>query len=167
MTDSARTALCPGSFDPVTLGHEDVIRRALGFADRVVVAIARHATQSKRGLFSVPERLELLRAVFADEPRVEAVEFDGLLVDFADRIGATLVVRGLRGAADFEYEAQMARMNHALRPGIETVFLAAAPERSFVSASLVREISSLGGDVSGFVSPVVLRRIQERGSGAV
>jgi pantetheine-phosphate adenylyltransferase len=167
MTDSSRTALCPGSFDPVTLGHEDVIRRALGFADRVVVAIAYHATQSKRGLFSVPERLELLRAVFADEPRVEAVEFEGLLVDFADRVGATLVVRGLRGAADFEYEAQMARMNRALRPGIETVFLAAAPERSFVSASLVREVASLGGDVSGFVSPVVLRRIQERGSGTV
>jgi pantetheine-phosphate adenylyltransferase len=167
MTNSPRTALCPGSFDPVTLGHEDVIRRALGFADRVVVAIAHRATQSKRGLFSVPERLELLRAVFADEPRVEAVEFDGLLVDFAGRIGATLVVRGLRGAADFEYEAQMARMNRALRPEIETVFLAAAPERSFVSASLVREVASLGGDVSGFVSPVVLRRIQERGSDAV
>jgi pantetheine-phosphate adenylyltransferase len=167
MTDSPRTALCPGSFDPVTLGHEDVIRRALGLADRVIVAIAHHATQSKRGLFSVPERLDLLRAVFADEPRVEAVEFDGLLVDFADRVGASLVVRGLRGAADFEYEAQMARMNHALRPEIETVFLAAAPERSFVSASLVREISSLGGDVSDFVSPVVLRRIRERGSGAV
>jgi pantetheine-phosphate adenylyltransferase len=167
MTDSPRTALCPGSFDPVTLGHEDVIRRALGFADRVIVAIAHHATQSKRGLFSVPERLDLLRAVFADEPRVEAVEFDGLLVDFAGRIGATLVVRGLRGAADFEYEAQMARMNRALRPEIETVFLAAAPERSFVSASLVREVASLGGDVSGFVSPVVLRRIQERGSDAV
>jgi pantetheine-phosphate adenylyltransferase len=95
------------------------------------------------------------------------MEFDGLLVDFADRIGATLVVRGLRGAADFEYEAQMARMNRALRPAIETVFLAAAPERSFVSASLVREISSLGGDVSGFVSPVVLRRMRERGGGAV
>jgi pantetheine-phosphate adenylyltransferase len=105
--------------------------------------------------------------VFADEPRVEAVEFDGLLVDFAGRIGATLVVRGLRGAADFEYEAQMARMNRALRPEIETVFLAAAPERSFVSASLVREVASLGGDVSGFVSPVVLRHIQERGSDAV
>jgi pantetheine-phosphate adenylyltransferase len=167
MTDSPRTALCPGSFDPVTLGHEDIVRRALGFADRVVVAIAHRATQSKRGLFSVPERLELLRAVFVDEPRVEAMEFDGLLVDFADRIGATLVVRGLRGAADFEYEAQMARMNRALRPAIETVFLAAAPERSFVSASLVREISSLGGDVSGFVSPVVLRRMRERGGGAV
>ncbi|HET8657002.1 MAG TPA: pantetheine-phosphate adenylyltransferase, partial [Longimicrobiaceae bacterium] len=141
--------------------------RALCFADRVVVAIAHRATQSKRGLFSVPERLEILRAVFADEPRVEAVEFDGLLVDFADRVGATLVVRGLRGAADFEYEAQMARMNRALRPALETVFLAAAPERSFVSASLVREVASLGGDVSGFVSPVVMRRIRERGSGAV
>lgn len=167
MTASPRTALCPGSFDPVTLGHEDIIRRALGFADRVVVAIAHRATQSKRGLFSVPERLEILRAVFVDEPRVEAVEFDGLLVDFADRIGATLVVRGLRGAADFEYEAQMARMNRALRPAVETVFLAAAPERAFVSASLVREVASLGGDVSGFVSPLVLQRIRERGSGAV
>lgn len=162
MTDTARVALCPGSFDPITLGHEDVIRRALGFADRVVVAIAHTATQSKSGLFSVPERVELVRDVFADEPRVEAIEFEGLLVDLADRLGARLVVRGLRGVPDFEYELQMAQMNRALRPSVETVFLAAAAERSFVSSSLVREIARLGGDVSDFVSAPVLRRIRER-----
>jgi pantetheine-phosphate adenylyltransferase len=165
MTDSPRIALCPGSFDPITLGHEDVIRRALGFADRVVVAIAHTATHDKRGLLSIPERLDLVREVFAGEPRVEAAEFEGLLVDFAGRTGATLVVRGLRGAPDFEYEVQMARMNRALRPTLETVFLAAAPERSFVSASLVREIALLGGDVSEFVSPAVLRRVSERVAG--
>lgn len=162
MTDSPRIAICPGSFDPITLGHEDIIRRALGFADRVVVAVAHHASQSKRGLFPVAERLELVREVFADEPRVEAIEFDGLLVDCASRIGARMVVRGLRGVADFEYELQMAQTNRALRPGIETVFLAAAAGHAFLSATLVREIASLHGDVSAFVSPAVLRRIRAK-----
>ena len=166
MTDSPRIAICPGSFDPITLGHEDVIRRTLGFADRVVVAIARTATQSKRGLFTTTERVELVRKVFADEPRVEAVEFEGLLVDFATRIGASIVIRGLRGATDFEYELQMAQMNRALRPQLETIFLAAPAQRAFVSSSLVREIASLGGDVGQFVAPPVLDAIRERvGSG--
>lgn len=167
MTDSTAVqprplAICPGSFDPITLGHEDVIRRALTFSDRVVVAIAHHATQPKRGLFAVPERLELVREVFADDPRVEAVSFEGLLVDYAARIGAGLIVRGLRSAPDFDYELQMAQTNRTLRPAIQTVFLAAAAERSFVSSTLVREIASLGGDVSAFVSPAVLHRIQEK-----
>ena len=166
MSDQGLIALCPGSFDPITVGHEDIIRRGLRFADRVVVAVAHRATQVKRGLFSVEERLELIRDVFADEPRVEAAEFDGLLVDFATRRGARLVLRGLRAVSDFEYEFQMALMNRELQPQLETVFLATDADKAFLSASLVREIASLGGDVSRFVSPPVLQRLRERvGSG--
>jgi len=160
-----RIALCPGSFDPITVGHEEIVRRALHLCDRVVVAVGHRATQAKRGLFPVEERMELIREVFADEPRVEAAEFQGLLVDFARERGARLVVRGLRTVADYEYEYQMALMNRELMPELETVFLGAGPRWSFVSASLVREIASLGGDVSGFVSPPVLARIEERFGG--
>lgn len=163
MTPPSRIAVCPGSFDPITLGHEDIIRRALGFADRVVVAVAHSATQSKSGLFSVPERVELIRACFADEPRVEATEFEGLLVAFARQIGARLIVRGLRAVSDFEYEFQMALMNRQLGgDAVETVFLAPDVEYSFLSSSLVRQIASLGGDVSHFVAPPVLARLDAR-----
>jgi pantetheine-phosphate adenylyltransferase len=162
---SPRIAICPGSFDPITLGHEDIIHRALRFSDRVVVAVAHRATQAKRGLFSVEERLELIRSVFRDEPRVEAREFQGLLVDFAREAGAQLVVRGLRAVSDFEYEFQMALMNRELSPAMETVFLATDADKSFLSASLVREVASLGGDVSRFVSGPVLERLRERLAG--
>lgn len=158
----ARLAICPGSFDPVTLGHEDVVRRALACADRVVVAVGHDANHPKKGMFDVPERLALIREVFADEPRVEAAEFQGLLVHFAERIGARLVVRGLRTVADFEYEAQMARMNRRMMPELETLFLAADPVHADVSATLVRQIATLGGDVSPFVPEAVLRRIAEK-----
>ena len=161
-----RIALCPGSFDPITVGHEDIIRRSLRFADRVVVAVAYRATHVKRGLFPVEERLEMVREVFADEPRVEAASFQGLLVDFARERGASLVVRGLRAVVDFEYEFQMALMNRELSPEMETVFLATDADKAFVSASLVREIASLGGDVAKFVSPPVLRRLREHFAGA-
>ena len=157
-----RIALCPGSFDPITVGHEDIIRRGLRFSDRVVVAVAHRATHAKRGLFAVEERMELIREVFAEEPRVETAEFQGLLVDFARRKEARLVIRGLRAVTDFEYEFQMALMNRELAPQLETVFLATDADKSFVSASLVREIASLGGDVSKFVSPPVLRRLARR-----
>jgi pantetheine-phosphate adenylyltransferase len=158
-------ALCPGSFDPITVGHEQIIRRSLAFADRVLVAVAHRATHEKRGLFDVEERVAMIREVFADEPRVEAVEFQGLLVDYARRAGANLVIRGVRTVADFEYEMQMARMNRALSPEIDTLFLAPDAEHGFVSATLVREIASLGGDVSRFVSPPVLARLDARFSG--
>jgi pantetheine-phosphate adenylyltransferase len=157
-----RVALCPGSFDPITVGHEDIIRRGLRFADRVIVAVAHRSTHVKRGLFSVEERMEMIREVFADEPRVEAAEFQGLLVDYARNRGARLVIRGLRAVSDFEYEFQMALMNRELAPELETVFLATDADKSFVSASLVREIASLGGEVAPFVSPAVLRRLRER-----
>jgi pantetheine-phosphate adenylyltransferase len=160
-----RIAICPGSFDPLTLGHEDIVQRALRLADRVIVAVAYRATQEKRGLFSVEERVELIRSAFAAEPRVEPASFQGLLVDFARERGATLVVRGLRAVADFEYEFQMAQMNRELSPGLETVFMATDASRSYLSATLVREIAQLGGDVSGFVSPPVLRALDARVAG--
>ena len=159
---SSRVALCPGSFDPITLGHEEIIRRSLAFADRVLVAVAHRATQAKRGMFSVAERVEMIREVFEDEPRVEPVEFSGLLVDFARERGARLVIRGLRAVSDFEYEFQMALMNRELFPELETVFLTPNVEHSFLSSSLVREIASLGGDVERFVAPPVLWRLQAR-----
>jgi pantetheine-phosphate adenylyltransferase len=161
MRDEPLVALCPGSFDPITLGHEEIIRRSLRFADRVLVGVAHKATQVKRGLFDVDERVAMIEEVFADEPRVEAVAFEGLLVDFARARGARLVVRGLRAVSDFEYEFQMALMNRELYPELETVFLAPDAERSFLSSSLVREIASLGGDVTRFVSAPVMRRLDE------
>ena len=157
-----RVAIYPGSFDPITNGHEDIVRRGLRFVDRIVVAVAHRATHAKRGLFSVEERVEMIREVFADEPRVEAAHFDGLLVEFARRRGARLIIRGLRAVSDFEYEFQMALMNRQLWPEVETLFLAPDVQYSFLSASLVREIAELGGDVSGLVAPPVRARLEAR-----
>jgi pantetheine-phosphate adenylyltransferase len=165
METSARVALYPGSFDPLTSGHVDVVRRALHLADRVIVAVSYSPTQSKRELFAVGERVEMIRETFHEEPRVEAEEFQGLLVDFARARGAGVVVRGVRTVADFEYELQMAVMNRRLLPGLETVFLAPDPEHSFVSGTLVRQIASLGGDPSPFVPAPVLGRLRERFGG--
>lgn len=157
-----RTAIYPGSFDPITKGHEDIVQRALGFVDRVQVAVAHRRTQQKDGLFDIPERLELIRKSFSDEPRVSVVEFDGLLVDFAKRSGARLIIRGLRAVSDFEYEFQMALMNRQLWHDFETLFLAPDARYTFLSASLVREIASLRGDVGDFVSPHVMAALTER-----
>jgi pantetheine-phosphate adenylyltransferase len=153
-------AVYPGSFDPITLGHEDVARRTLRIADRLVIGVAYTSTQSKQGLFSIEERVELIREVFSDEPSVEVTPFQGLLVDFAREQGAHFVIRGLRAVSDFEYEFQMAQMNRELWPEVETLFLTPDQDYSFLSASLVREVSALGGDVSRFVSPPVLRRLR-------
>lgn len=160
--DKSRLAIYPGSFDPVTRGHEDIVRRALGFAERVIVAVAHRRTQQKSGLFSIAERVEMIHEVFADEVRVEAAEFDGLLVEYARGRNAPLIIRGLRAVSDFEYEFQMALMNRQLWPDIETIFLAPDTQYSFLSASLVREIASLGGDVTEFVSPLVLQRLKKK-----
>jgi pantetheine-phosphate adenylyltransferase len=162
---SPRIAICPGSFDPITLGHEEIIRRSLAFADHILVAVAHRATQAKKGMFSIPERVQMIREVFADEPRVEAVDFTGLLVHFARERGAVMVIRGLRAVSDFEYEFQMALMNRELHPQLETVFLTPNVEHSFLSSSLVREIASLDGDVSRFVSPAVLERLHAKFGG--
>jgi pantetheine-phosphate adenylyltransferase len=157
-----RIAVYPGSFDPLTRGHEDIVRRALALADRVLVGVAHAPTQAKAGLFPVEERVEMIRETFADEPRVEAAAFQGLLVELARARGATLIVRGVRTVADFEYELQMATMNRKLSAGVETVFLAPDPAHSFVSGTLVRQIAALGGDVAPFVPAPVLRRLAAR-----
>lgn len=162
MPENGLISICPGSFDPITRGHEDIVRRALKISDRVIVAVAHDPSEVKRGMFSVDERLELIAEVFAEEPRVETAAFQGLLVDFARQRGARLVVRGLRTVLDFEYESQMALMNRELHPDLETVFLAPAAHTAFVSSTLIREISALGGDIDRFVSPPVSRRLRSR-----
>jgi pantetheine-phosphate adenylyltransferase len=156
-----RVAVYPGSFDPITLGHEDLIHRSLRMVDRVIVAVAYTATQRKSGLFPVEERVSLIKEIFRDEPRVECVSFQGLLVDFCRDRGANLVVRGLRAVSDFEYELQMAQMNQELWDEIETIFLTPDVNYSFLSASLVREVARLGGDVSSFVSPATLDHMRK------
>lgn len=155
-----RIAVYPGSFDPPTCGHTDLVHRGLALADRLVVAVARHST--KEPLFTVAERLEMLRAVVGDEPRVSFESFEGLLVDFARQQNATLIVRGLRAVSDFEYEFQMAMMNRHLHPGLETVFLVPPEDATYVSSSLVREVARHGGDVSGLVHPVVNAALKQR-----
>ena len=155
-----RTAIYPGSFDPLTKGHEDLIRRSLSLADRVVVAVAVHP--SKQPLFPVAERLALLRTAVGDDPRVAFESFDGLLAEFAKKVGASIVVRGLRAVSDFEYEFQMALMNRQLHPSLETVFLVPAVDLTYLSSSLVREVARYGGDVSALVHPAVAAALARR-----
>jgi len=164
MSSSPRNILAvyPGSFDPVTLGHEDIARRTLHLANRLLIAVAERATHSKEPLFSVDERVAMLREVFADDDRVECTSFSGLLMDFARERKAHCIIRGLRAVSDFEYEFQMAQMNRELWPDVETVFLTPDAPLSFLSASLVREVAALGGDVSSFVSPGVMVALRER-----
>ena len=155
-------AVYPGSFDPATLGHEDIVRRTLCVADQVIVAVAHTSTQAKRQLFTVDERVRLLEDVFREDERVECTSFAGLLVDFARARGARFMIRGLRAVSDFEYELQMAQMNRQLWPAVETLFLMPDVAYAFLSSSLVREVAVLGGDVSRFVSPRVARRIRRK-----
>jgi pantetheine-phosphate adenylyltransferase len=154
-----RLAVYPGSFDPVTRGHEDLIRRSLAFADRVVVAVA--VNVSKQPLFTLDERVALLREAVRI-PGVDVQSFDGLLVDFARQLGASIIVRGLRAVSDFEYEFQMALMNRTLDPEIETVFLMPAFDLTYLSSSLVREVARFGGDVSQLVHPAVQRALRNK-----
>ncbi|HIB08398.1 MAG TPA: pantetheine-phosphate adenylyltransferase [Gemmatimonadetes bacterium] len=155
-------AIYPGSFDPITKGHEDLVRRTLRVTDRLVIAVSSTSTESKKHLFELEERLELIQKIFNKDKRVEVRRFDGLLVDFARDLGAQVVIRGLRAVSDFDYELQMAQMNQELGPEIETLFLVPDVEYSFLSASLVREVASLGGDVSRFVSAPVLTRLKQK-----
>jgi len=155
-----RSAIYPGSFDPVTRGHEDIIRRSLHLVDRVVVAVA--VNPAKEPLFTLEERVRLLGTVMEDEPRVHVVAFDGLLADFAKAEQAQVVIRGLRAVSDFDYESQMALMNRQLDPELETVFLVPALHLTYLSSSLVREIARLNGDVSTFVHPVVEQALTRR-----
>ena len=154
-----RVAIYPGSFDPITRGHEDLIRRARAFSDRVIVAVA--VNVGKQPLFTLDERVALIRRAVED-PGSEMRSFDGLLADFARAAGATLIVRGLRAVSDFEYEFQMALMNRNLAPGVETVFLVPAFDLTYLSSSLVREVARFGGDVSRLVHPAVRKALQTK-----
>ena len=153
------TALCPGTFDPVTNGHLDIIERAARRFDALIVAVLENP--SKQPLFGVEERVSLLKEVTHDLPNVEIDSFSGLLVDFARRRGADVVVKGLRAVTDFEFEIQMAQMNHSLS-GLETLFMTTAPQWSFLSSSLLKEVARFGGDVDALVPPVVAERLRER-----
>ena len=155
-----RRAIYPGSFDPVTNGHLDVIQRAATLFDEVVVAVA--SNEQKRSLFSAEERVELIRGVAGAWPNIRVVSFDGLLVDFARTERATAVVRGLRAVSDFEFEFQMALMNRKLEPEIETIFLMPAEKYTYLSSRIIKEISRLGGDVSAFVPVSVVTALREK-----
>lgn len=154
-----RRVVCPGSFDPVTHGHLDIIGRASHLYDEVVVAVGVHA--SKEGFFGVETRMEMLHEVTAEYGNVRIESFQGLLVDFCQERGVPVIVKGLRAISDFDYELQMAQMNHRLA-GVETLFITTNPLYSFLSSSLVREIATYGGDVSGLVPPLVRQRLVQR-----
>ncbi len=150
---------CPGSFDPVTNGHLDVLERACLIFDEVVVAVL--VNRSKKGLFTVEERIELLGEATSHLPNLRVSSFHGLLVDFCERESIPVVVKGLRAVTDFDYELQMAQMNHRLS-GLDTLFIATNPEHSYLSSSLVRDVAMFGGDVSALVPPVVSTRLVEK-----
>jgi len=154
------SAMYPGTFDPITLGHEDLVRRAARLFDKVVVAIA--ANPAKAPMFSLEERVELAQAALSDVPNVEVSGYDGLTVDFAQDRGLRVILRGLRAVSDFEYEFQLANMNRHLAKDVETAFLTPKETYNFISSSLVREICSMGGDISKFVSPVVNDALMKR-----
>ena len=155
------SAMYPGTFDPITLGHEDLVRRAAVLFDHVVVAIAAN-TGSKTPMFSVDERVDMARAALEDLPNVEVKRYGGLTVDFAKEHGLRVIVRGLRAVSDFEYEFQLANMNRHLTDEVETAFLTPTEKYTFISSSLVREVAELGGDVSEFVSAKVRQALMER-----
>lgn len=160
MSQNALKVVYPGTFDPITRGHEDIVRRAAGMFSEVILAVADNP--GKKPFFSLAERVELAATVLSDCPNVRVVGFSGLLMQFVQEQGARIVIRGLRAVSDFEYEFQLAGMNRQLFPEVETVFLTPAEQYMFVSASLVREIAQLRGDVSQFVSPVVKAHITSK-----
>jgi pantetheine-phosphate adenylyltransferase len=155
-----RTAVYAGSFDPITRGHEDLIKRSLQFVDRIVVAVATNV--SKQPLFTLEERVGFIRSAVGDDDRVDVRQFDGLLVDFARSVSASLIIRGLRAVSDFEYEYQMALMNRHLAPGLETVFMVPSLDTTYISSSLVREVARFRGNVSDLVHPAVAEALRVR-----
>jgi pantetheine-phosphate adenylyltransferase len=162
---SERTGVYPGTFDPVTSGHMEVIRRSLRLVDRLVIGPATNI--GKGPLFSLQERMDIIKddiADFsqADKERIQLVPFDGLLIHFAREVGASVIIRGLRAVSDFEYEIQMANMNARMEPDIETIFLMASDRHQFISSSLVKDIARLGGDTSQFVSKRVFQRLKAK-----
>ena len=157
---NSRIAIYAGSFDPITRGHEDLMHRSLEYVDRVIVAVATNS--SKQPLFTIDERVALIRATVEDEPRIEVRSFGGLLVDFARDVGASLLIRGLRAVSDFEYEYQMALMNRHLSPRLETVFMVPSLDTTYISASLVREVARYGGEVGDLVHPRVAAALRAK-----
>ena len=156
-----RIGVYPGTFDPITLGHIDIIRRGAHLVDRLVIGVT--TNPSKEPMFSLPERLAMVtREVEGLGANISVVEFDSLLMNFAESQGSSMIIRGLRAVADFEYEFQMAGMNRNLYPDVETLFLTPAEQYMFISATMVREIASLGGDVSPFVNPMVIPHMKAR-----
>ena len=153
-------AIYAGSFDPITRGHEQLARRSTTFVDELVVAVATNS--SKRPLFTVEERTALIQTTLGDAPGITVRSFDGLLADFAKSVGASLVIRGLRAAGDFEYEFQMALMNRHLGPGLETVFMVPSVETTYISSSIVREVAKFGGDLTGLVHPEVAQALRSK-----
>ena len=160
MTLNRRTAIYAGTFDPMTRGHEDLVRRAASLFDHLIVGVAE--SRSKRPFFSLAERVEIAQELLVNYPNVEVCGFDGLLMDFLHSRGAKVILRGLRAASDFEYEFQMAGMNRNLFPDVETIFLTPGEQYMFISATMVREIAIFGGDVSKFVHPAVCQRLARR-----
>ena len=153
-------AVYPGSFDPITLGHLDIVERSKGLFSKVIIAVLRNP--QKEALFSLEERVEMTREVCRVYPEVDVQAFDGLLVDFAEQTGARAIIRGLRAPTDFEYELQMALMNRRLNEGVETLFMVPRETHTFVSSSLAKEIASLGGSVEGLVPPLIEERLREK-----
>ena len=152
------TALYPGTFDPITNGHVDLVERATRMFDKVIISIAEN--KRKNPLFSLEQRIEFARSQFADNPQVDVIGFNTLLIDFAHQQNATVLVRGLRAVADFEFEFQLASMNRHLAPDIESVYLMPSEQYAFISSSLVKEVARLGGDVAKYVSPEVFAALQ-------
>lgn len=150
----------PGSFDPVTLGHIDIIRRSAKMTDKLIVGVLNN--NSKRSLFTVDERVEMLKEVTKDMENVMIKSFDGLLVDFAKECGANAIIRGLRAITDFDYELQMAQTNRALYDGVDTIFIPTSIEYSFLSSTTVKEVASFGGDIGKFVAPYVEKKLREK-----
>jgi pantetheine-phosphate adenylyltransferase len=159
---NTRLAVYPGTFDPITNGHADLVARAAPLFERIVVAVAESPNKGKGPGFTMQERISLARLALADLPNVEVRGFDCLLAQFVSDIGAGVIIRGLRAVSDFEYEFQLASMNRHLIPNAETLFLTPAEQYSFISSSLVREIGRLGGDISGFVHPAVQQAMRQR-----
>ncbi len=153
-------AIYPGSFDPVTFGHLDIIKRSSSLVDELIVGVL--SNNAKSPLFSVEERVKMLKEVTENMPKVKIVPFEGLLVDFSRKMNARMVIRGLRAITDFEYELQMAQTNHKLEPQLETAFLTTGLEYSYLSSTTVKEVAAFGGDISQFVPDIVIEKIQEK-----
>jgi len=159
-----KTAICPGSFDPITLGHLNIIRRTSRIFEKVIILVLPN-TNKKKCMFSIPERIELISRVIANFPNVTVETYDGLLADFAKRVDSPVIVKGLRANTDFENEFQMAHMNRRLHPELETIFMMTSQEHFYVSSQTVKEVAFFNGDVSGVVPPAVLKRLISRRQG--